>query len=264
MQGTRLLRASQLLLVVSVCVALGMFALRSLKRESPDDSVAPTRAEQLFARWAADYAENEMYTRTPIRLAFSRALSKRFTRAAGNVEINFETGKVTVATEDLEAIPEDSVYEVWLVDDIPGVHNSAALDLGEGGDTILSLGALPASGSLTTFVDLNELASLYVDFNKPVILVLFAGGGIVLKSWTVPWRPAMADRELYVQAAWAYSRTGAFSLAVASKITLPSGLPPTTSPQFSSIYTQDPAGAYGDFSPGLDSRFLPITRYTVK
>lgn len=70
---------------------------------------------------------------------------------------------MTVATEDLDAISEDSVYEVWLVDNVPGVHNSAAMDLGEGGDTILSLGALPPSGSLTTFVDLKELAGFEVD-----------------------------------------------------------------------------------------------------
>lgn len=58
MQGTRFLRASLLVLVVSFSVALGMFALRTLMRESPEDSVVATRGEQLFARWAADYAEN--------------------------------------------------------------------------------------------------------------------------------------------------------------------------------------------------------------
>ena len=120
-------------------------------------------------------------------------------------------------------------------------------------------------GGNRTGVDIGARCQrLYVDFNKPVILVFPAGSSFVFKSWTVPWRPAMADRELYVQAAWADSRTGAFSLAVASKVTLPSGLPPTASPQFSAIYTQNPAGVYGDFSPAPDSRFLPITRYTVK
>jgi cytochrome c peroxidase len=144
-------------------IASAVLPLLSTKDDSQTADRTTQSVDPLFTRWAADYAKRETYTRTPIHLAFSRALSKRFTKAVGRVEINFETGQVTVAVENLDAPPDGSVYEVWLLENVPGVHNSAAIDLGKDGDRIMILGALPADGSLVTSVDAQELANFEVD-----------------------------------------------------------------------------------------------------
>jgi len=110
-----------------------------------------------------EYAEQDAYTKTPIRLAYSRAFSKHFTKASGNVEINFETGRVEVSVTGLEPNPAGAAYEVWLVQDVSGPGNTAAIDLGSGGDRILSLGVLPRSGFLVTSLDPVQFARFEVN-----------------------------------------------------------------------------------------------------
>ncbi|MGQ0735805.1 MAG: hypothetical protein ACT4QD_19390 [Acidobacteriota bacterium] len=65
-----------------------------VQRDALTDDEAEQRADELVARWEADYAEQDLYTNTPIELAFSRAFSKQFTQARGSVELNFQTGQV--------------------------------------------------------------------------------------------------------------------------------------------------------------------------
>ena len=153
--------------IVGMGVCLMIVSAVSTLLSTKDDSQPVVRTAQseepLFTRWAADYAKHDTYTKTPIHLGFSRALSKRFTKAVGRVEINFETGQVTVAVENLDAPPEGSVYEVWLVENIPGLRNSAAIDLGDDGDQIIKLGVLPPNGSLARTVDTEKLARFEVD-----------------------------------------------------------------------------------------------------
>jgi mono/diheme cytochrome c family protein len=124
---------------------------------------AEPRAEQLVAGWESEYRDQHLYTRTPISLIYSRALSTRFTQARGKAEINFETGRVTVAVKGLDPLPAGAGYEVWLVDQVPGAHNTAAVDQGPDGDRILRLGALPATGSLVASVNVETLAASAVD-----------------------------------------------------------------------------------------------------
>src|SRR4029453_13789318 len=137
------------LTVVGVLVGLVVFARRSEQRESAalvypqhvererstEDSTSQ-RAKRLFARWEAEYTEQNLYTKTPIPMDFSRAFSARFTKARGQAEINFQSGQISVSVANLDPLPEGASYEFWLVDQVAGEHNSAALDLGEDGDQI--------------------------------------------------------------------------------------------------------------------------------
>ncbi|MGQ0735804.1 MAG: hypothetical protein ACT4QD_19385, partial [Acidobacteriota bacterium] len=63
----------------------------------------------------------------------------------------------------LDPLKAGSAYEVWLIDQVPGVHNTVAIDLGDHGDRILNLGALPANGRLVTSVKATTLATRAVD-----------------------------------------------------------------------------------------------------
>ncbi len=80
---------------------------------------------------------------------------------------------------------------------------------------------------------------LYVDFKKPAALLSLgptnSGGASGRMGWLVPWNKAFAGLELYIQAAWADSRTKALSLAGAIKLTLPNRLPPAGPPRYRSI-----------------------------
>jgi hypothetical protein len=64
-------------------------------------------AEQLAARWAAEYAGLDLSARTPIHLGYSHAFSKHYTEASGTV-LNFDTGHVTVAVNDRGPLPADA------------------------------------------------------------------------------------------------------------------------------------------------------------
>lgn len=138
-------------------------AQTTIERESDEADWAAQQAERLVAQWQADYAEKSLYTKTPIHLGFSRAFSQHFTKARGNVEINFPLGQVTVSVDDLDPPADGSAYEVWLIEHVPGVHNTGAIDLGDHGDRIISLGPLPASGSRVISVGVERLANFEVD-----------------------------------------------------------------------------------------------------
>lgn len=135
----------------------------SVQRESQTEDWAAKRAERLVARWETEYAEQGLYTKTPIHLGFSRAFSPHFTKARGKAEINFQAGQVNVSVDGLDPLADGSAYEVWLVENGLGPDNTAAIDLGEDGDRILNLGALPATGSLVASVNAEKLAHFNVD-----------------------------------------------------------------------------------------------------
>ena len=74
---------------------------------------------------------------------------------------------------------------------------------------------------------------LYVDLTKPHVLVPIAtlsNGYSGSMGWLVPWQKSMANREVYVQAAWADSQTKALGLSSAARITFPDALPPPRLP----------------------------------
>lgn len=127
-----------------------------------DEAWAAESASRLVAWIETEYASEDAYTKTPIRLGYSRAFSKHFTKANGKVEINFETGRITVSVEGLDPNPKDTVYEVWFVEDGARPSNTAAIDFGTDGDRILRVGTLPESGALVTSLDPRQLADFEV------------------------------------------------------------------------------------------------------
>jgi len=153
--------------VIFVGTILALFAFMLASAYHDDQtSVQPGErlsGEQLLKQWERDYALYDTYSRTPIRLAYSKGISKRFTKALGRAEINFETGEVNINIQGLEPLPDGFIYEAWLVDHIPGEGNSVALDLGDDGDRFINLGTLPLGGSMVASVDPKELADFEVD-----------------------------------------------------------------------------------------------------
>src|SRR5262249_44855061 len=116
-----LLRTCALVLLVMMSGILTQTFVRPVRpqaaqRDDPGGVGTADFDEQLFARWAAEYRERELYTKTPIPLNFSRAFSKHFTKARGKLEIDFSTARVAVSVDGLSELSDGSTYEVWLVE----------------------------------------------------------------------------------------------------------------------------------------------------
>lgn len=128
----------------------------------------------------------------PVRLAYIKGLSKRFTKALGRAEVDYEAGTVAVAVTGLDSLPPGSKYEVWLIEHGAGAANSVALDLGQDGDKILSLGTFPLQGSEVFAPGSEALRQLEID----MVAVMRVGPGMtpeqivagmpsVFESWRV-------------------------------------------------------------------------------
>jgi hypothetical protein len=106
---------------------------------------------------------------------------------------------------------------------------------------------------------------LYVDLSKPAVLMTFQTlppyGYSGLMGWAVPWQSALAGRELWLQGAWQDSTTKAFSLTSATRITLPTRLPPDALTGLKGVYDYRGVTNATGFVLVTGS---PYTRYTVK
>jgi cytochrome c peroxidase len=153
------------LLVVMFGILARTFVPTVTRQAAPRDNSAVVLTansdEQLFARWAAEYRERGLYAKTPIPLTFNRAFSKHFTKARGNVEIDFSTARVAVSVDGLPALSDGAAYEVWLVENGPGPVTGSFE--AKNGDRVINLGALPPAGSLATSVDARMLADFAAD-----------------------------------------------------------------------------------------------------
>ncbi len=109
--------------------------------------------------------------------------------------------------------------------------------------------------------------SLYVDFNKPVVLLSFKTlppyGYSGLMGWALPWRKEFASLDLWLQGAWTDSQSKRFMLTAATNITLPSTLPPEELPRYKTVYQRDTTSTTG-FGPVQSGVYFPFTRYTIK
>ena len=109
---------------------------------------------------------------------------------------------------------------------------------------------------------------LFVDFSKPVVLVHLKTLGIYgysgLMGWTVPWNQAFASRDIHVQAAWVDSKTKAFSLTTAVKLTLPDSLPWPFLARYKTAYSVDPDGTLARSIPYTSSYYFPYTQYKTR
>ncbi len=106
--------------------------------------------------------------------------------------------------------------------------------------------------------------SLYVDFNRPVVLTTlktlapYGYSGLVGSS--VDWQNELASLDLWVQAAWLDSNTKRFMLTSATKVTLPSAPPPDALPRYKTVYQRDSVSTTGS-GPYTDGHYFPYTRY---
>jgi len=108
---------------------------------------------------------------------------------------------------------------------------------------------------------------LYVDFSKPVVLVPLntsSDGYSGLMGWVVPWDDEFRKQQIYIQAAWADSKTRAFSLSAAMRVTLPDGLPLALAPRVKTAYTADPDAGYATDIPGISNYAFPFTEYRTR
>jgi cytochrome c peroxidase len=97
-----------------------------------------------------------------------RGMSKRFLNARGSVSLNLLDGSLTVAVDGL---PATDIFDVWLVDNLPGPRKSVRP---ERGDAMLRVGRLEADGSqlkLQTQLQQKQLSDFRLD------LVIVAPGG---------------------------------------------------------------------------------------
>ena len=109
--------------------------------------------------------------------------------------------------------------------------------------------------------------ALYVDFNKPVALVHLKTQGQHAYSavtWTTPLHKALVSQEIYLQAAWADSKTQGLGLSMATKLTLPASLPATVIPRYKTIlsFLPDLPVAYSVFN--VTHEVFPFTQYKTQ
>jgi cytochrome c peroxidase len=119
-----------------------------------------------FLNWPIRYRALEGDENYVINLSFFKGFSESFTKASGKTVVNFKTGQVSVKIKGLPILEDEPTYEVLFVDNRPGPGNSVALDLGPGGDDVISLGSLNLQetyGTLERFLDTERLGRFELD-----------------------------------------------------------------------------------------------------
>ena len=122
----------------------------------------------------------------------------------------------------------------------------------------------------TTGVDIGAKCNrLYVDFNRPVLLLVATaygrGGNGRSGPWRVPWHKAFEGVNLFIQAAWTDSKSKQLSLTQALRLRLPWGLPPAEEPRFKTVYNRDPDSSSTRFGIANSvGNYFPFTRYGIK
>jgi len=109
---------------------------------------------------------------------------------------------------------------------------------------------------------------LYVDLGKPAALLNMMATGnngySGLVTWSMPWQQGFNSVRIYIQSAWADSKTRALSLSTAVRLTLPDGAPPTFLPRYKSLFSADPDSAKASVSPATTGYYFPYTLYRTK
>ena len=129
----------------------------------------------------------------------------------------------------------------------------------------LVIHALGLAGS-TKGVDIGAGCNrLYVDIGQPTVYVPLQTGtsaGLCKMKYVVPFIQPFSGVDIYVQAAWADSRTNAFKLTSAVRTALPIGLPPDRL-TYKSLY-QNGATKMTGIGPYSDGYVFPYTLWRTK
>ena len=106
--------------------------------------------------------------------------------------------------------------------------------------------------------------NLYVDLNKPVAFVTLKAlppyGYSGLMGYAPTWQNSFASMDVWLQGAWADTKTKEFKLTSATNITFPSSLPPDELPRYKTLYQRDTTTSTG-FGPFTSGVYFPFTRY---
>ncbi|MBY4676054.1 hypothetical protein [Marinobacterium arenosum] len=114
----------------------------------------------LYNRWLAQYSRSGGDRRLVIPLRYTKGLSSQISQASGQATLDLIGGRLSV---NVEGLPEDQPFAVWLVDNRPGPGRSVKP---EDGDRILSLGTLtrqPDTWRLEVTLDYPQVKDLEID-----------------------------------------------------------------------------------------------------
>jgi len=121
-----------------------------------------------YERWKSNLRAQGDDGKLVLAIAPIRGLSKKFLHARGSLSLNLFDGSLNV---EVDGLPHTGVFDVWLVDNLPGPGRSVRP---ERGDAMLRVGRLKADGSrskLQTQLDHKQLS----DFRLDLVMVAPAG-----------------------------------------------------------------------------------------
>lgn len=134
-----------------------------------------------------------------LSVGYSKALSGRFTRGRGKMELNLLDGQLGFAVAGLE----NGDYDLWFVDDGTGPENTVQPDPD---DTLLRVGTLrvqSGSGKLTARLTRQQLAGFTMDS-----VVLTEAGKTPIESVVLTGSPDLMQKLYYSRQLWTLAGLG--------------------------------------------------------
>ncbi|OAI25907.1 hypothetical protein [Methylomonas koyamae] len=100
--------------VLAFAAALGIGFILAPQPDPPFTGHGdPAALTQLYQRWKNAHEQSASPDTLQLGLSYSKALSARFSPAAGRLQLNLRTGRLQAAVSDL---PATGQYELWLLD----------------------------------------------------------------------------------------------------------------------------------------------------
>ncbi|BBL59105.1 hypothetical protein [Methylomonas koyamae] len=100
--------------VLAFAAALGIGFILAPQPDPPFTGHGdPAALSQLYQRWKNAHEQSARPDTLQLGLSYSKALSARFSPAAGRLQLNLRTGRLQAAVSDL---PATGQYELWLLD----------------------------------------------------------------------------------------------------------------------------------------------------
>lgn len=120
--------------------------------------------EANYTNWKAEHERSGGDRYLVLALGWSKGLSVEFTRASGKATFDLIDKSVSV---EVNGLPEESISEVWLVDNQPGPKRSV---MPEPGDTMVRLGQIKTqSGVGRLQADLDR--EIFANFNLDLVVI---------------------------------------------------------------------------------------------
>jgi hypothetical protein len=166
--GASLRRALWIGTVAVVAVAwCGFVAARVAGDDHPSNTgmADPAALVNAYGRFTAVSDPPDILT---LSLSNLRGLSREAVNAGGRVTVNLATGTVS---SDVQLLPADGTFELWLIDNKPGAGHSA---FAQEGDDLMKVGAYaPSAGGQTLSISLGP--SVFTNFFPDRAFVVRSG-----------------------------------------------------------------------------------------